>query len=128
MVNDSDAQNLRIDTSLNINSQLYNMRETSSPISSIGTPISSQIAGSPGSSNSPGSPNSINSDNHISEYFALRTSLGYVSGEYSSRISSDIIEEENLLRESWNSIDANTEMDDQTADQLINNLQSNYWH
>ncbi|CAG8439201.1 10106_t:CDS:10 [Funneliformis caledonium] len=127
MVNDSDAQNLRIDTSLNINSQINNLREASSPISSIGTPISPQITGSSGSSNSPGSPNSTNSD-HISEYFALRTSLGYVYGEHSSRISSDIIEEEKLLRESWNSIDANTEMDDQTADQLINNLQSNYWH
>ena len=28
----------------------------------------------------------------------------------------------------WNLIDANTEMDDQTANQLLNSLQSNYWH
>ncbi|KAF0474158.1 hypothetical protein F8M41_024768 [Gigaspora margarita] len=25
-------------------------------------------------------------------------------------------------------IDANTEMDEQTADQILTNLQSNYWH
>ncbi|RIA89873.1 Ion transport protein [Glomus cerebriforme] len=125
MVNDSDAPTLRIDTSLS--SQTRNIRGPPSPVSSAGTP---QIPNTPGS---PGSPNSVNSDHHISDYldyFGSRTSIRRSSGEYSSRLSSDIVsnEGENLFEGSWNSIDANTEMDDQTANQILNNLQSNYWH
>jgi hypothetical protein len=43
-------------------------------------------------------------------------------------ISSASNEGENSFEGSWNLIDANTEMDDQTANQLLNNLQNNYWH
>ncbi|CAB4398324.1 unnamed protein product [Rhizophagus irregularis] len=130
MVNDSDAQTLRIDTNLSRGSQTRNIRGTPSPVSSTGTPISSQTPVSPVS---PGSPNSVNSDHHISDYldyFSSRSSFRRSSGEYSSRISSDIVsnEGENSFEESWNLIDANTEMDDQTANQLLNNLQNNYWH
>jgi hypothetical protein len=90
MVNDSDAQNLRIDTNLSRGSQTRNIRGTPSPVSSTCTPISSQTPATPGS---PGSPNSVNSDHHISDYldyFSSRTSFRRSSGEYSSRISSDV--------------------------------------
>lgn len=87
MVNDSDAQTLRIDTNLSRGSQTRNIRGTPSPVSSTGTPISSQSPGSPGS------PGSVNSDHHISDYldyFSSRSSFRRSSGEYSSRISSDM--------------------------------------
>lgn len=90
MVNDSDAQTLRIDTNLSRGSQTRNIRGTPSPVSSTGTPISSQTPVSPVS---PGSPNSVNSDHHISDYldyFSSRSSFRRSSGEYSSRISSDM--------------------------------------
>src|SRR2546423_7735190 len=70
MVNDSDAQSLRslrIDTNLSQSSQTRNIRGTPSPVSSVGTSISTQTQtqtpASPGSPGSPvSSPHSFNSD------------------------------------------------------------------
>ena len=87
MVNDSDTQALRIDTSLGKGLQTRNIRGTPSSVSSQ---ISSQTPASPGSPISPGSPSSTNSDHHISDYFGSRNSLRRFSGEDSSRVSSDM--------------------------------------
>ncbi|KAF0398415.1 high-affinity cell membrane calcium channel [Gigaspora margarita] len=62
-----------------------------------------------------------------SDSFGVRTrSFDHSSGEFS--LSSG---EEFLLTNNnnvWSNIDANTEMDEQTADQVLTSLQSNYWH
>ncbi|CAG8581619.1 28361_t:CDS:10 [Gigaspora margarita] len=62
-----------------------------------------------------------------SDSFGFRTrSFDHSSGEFS--LSSG---EEFLLTNNnnvWSNIDANTEMDEQTADQVLTSLQSNYWH
>ena len=86
MVNDSDTQTLRIDTSLN---RERNIRGIPSPASSQ---ISSQTPASPGSPGSPGSPNSANSDHHISDYMDFLGSRNSSSrfSEDSLRISSDM--------------------------------------
>nr|CAG8520308.1 3794_t:CDS:10 [Entrophospora candida] len=116
MVNDMESQNLRVNTD--------DIDGTHSPSFIGGAPSplsfnSISAATTPGSTSSPGSPMSMNSDHHISDYFITRMS-SFNSNEFSNATSSVFV--------FWNSIDSNSEIDDQTANQLFNNLQNNYWH
>ncbi|CAG8690947.1 18676_t:CDS:10, partial [Dentiscutata erythropus] len=62
------------------------------------------------------------------ESLGLRTrSFDHSSGEFSLSSGDEFF----LLTNNnnvWSDIDANTEMDEQTADQILTSLQSNYWH
>ncbi|CAJ0758344.1 19752_t:CDS:10, partial [Entrophospora sp. SA101] len=131
MVNDMESQNLRVNTD--------DIDGTHSPsfIGSAPSPLSFNsisAATTPGSTSSPGSPMSMNSDHHISDYFITRTS-SFNSNEFSNATSSVFVDGDNENSNNsdnnnsfWNSIDSNSEIDDQTANQLFNSLQNNYWH
>ncbi|CAG8760035.1 6917_t:CDS:1, partial [Cetraspora pellucida] len=62
-----------------------------------------------------------------SDSYGFRTrSFDHSSGEFSMSSGDEfLLTNTNNV---WSDIDANTEMDEQTAEQILTSLQSNYWH
>ncbi|CAG8488519.1 6193_t:CDS:10 [Ambispora gerdemannii] len=87
-----------------------------------GSSLSSQFGNSPISPPSPMTPTSVSTD--LLDYY---THGERNSTDYAARMS-DECDGGELFTSGWRSIDANNEMDDQTADLVLDTLQSNIWH
>ncbi|CAG8569817.1 3141_t:CDS:10 [Ambispora leptoticha] len=89
---------------------------------SLSTQHGANQRNSPISPPSPRTPNSASTD--LLDYYnhSERNSADYAGRTYEEDVGGE------LLSSGWRSIDANNEMDDQTADLVLDTLQSNIWH